>query len=233
MFKTLPNTTGFAVETQKYMWTIAWPQKAFEHDPLLNSMYAFAALHWSKLEPENEEAREAHRKYLDLTLTGHRDEVAKLSKENADAVCLTASLLRLCIFSGLATRDIVPYTPPSVWLKSIQASGVVWATSWKWIADDETAIASALFKSTPALMDPALMFHPSNRKDLNHLLQCNLEDDTTLFANPQIVSCYETTLSYIGGIKLALAQGQEDRLDSLKRLASFPMLNNRHFTNPI
>ncbi|KAE9379549.1 hypothetical protein N431DRAFT_364787 [Stipitochalara longipes BDJ] len=230
MSETLPSLIVGNSERLKYLWTIPWPRKAFEHDALLNAMYAIAALHWTKLELQSEEAREAYRKYLDLTLSGHRDDVANLSKENADAVCLTSALVRTCIFSELSSRDLEPYTPPSVWLKSTQASGNVWAASWEWIADDETAIASALFKSTPGFMDPALMFHPSNRKGLNHLLRSNLDDDAAQLANPEIVSSYETTISFIGGIKLALAAGQQPRLDILKRLGSFPMWINRNFT---
>jgi len=232
MSETLPALTKFAgdIETQKYLWTIAWPRKAFEHEALLNSMYALTALHWTTLERQNQEAREAYITYLGQTISSHRNDVANLSKENADAVCLTSTFVRTCIFSELSTRDLEPFTPPSVWLKSTQASGQVWAASWKWIADDENAISSALFKSTSALMDPALMFHPSNRKGLNYLLRCNLEDDAAQMANPEIVVAYETTVSYIGGIKLALAAGQEPRIDTLKRLASFPMWINRKYT---
>jgi hypothetical protein len=201
MSKTSTVFTVFAnnIKEQTYWWTVASTQKAFEHDALLNFIYALTALHWSKFEPENKEVTEAHRKYLDLALSGHRDDVANLSKKNADAVCLTSALVRTCIFSGLSARDLEPYTPPSVWLKTTQVSGQIWVSSWDWIKDDKTSISSALFKATPTLLDPALMFHANNRKGLNHLLRSNLEDDATQLASPEIVSAYETTLSYIGG----------------------------------
>jgi hypothetical protein len=231
MSQTSTVFTTFAsnIEEQKYWWTVASTQKAFEHNALLNFIYAITALHWSKLEPDNKEVAEAHRKYLDLALSGHRDDVASLSKKNADAVCLTSALVRTCTFSGLSARDLEPYTPPSVWLKTTQASGQIWVSSWDWVKDDKTSISGALFKATPTLLDPALMFHTSNRKGLSHLLRSNLEDDATQLANPEIVSAYETTLSYIGGIKLAIAAGQPMQ-DILKRLASFPMWINRKFT---
>jgi hypothetical protein len=121
-----------------------------------------------------------------------------------------------------------PYTPPSVWLKATQSSGEVWSSSWKWIKDDETSISSTLFKGTPALMDPALMFNVKNRKGLNHLLRANREDDATQFENPDIVSAYETTVSYIGGIKQAISNG-EPRIHIMRRLSTFPMWINRNF----
>ena len=232
MSETSTTLTVFAgnIEEQKYWWTVAWPRKAFEHDALLYSIYTITALHWSKLEPDNEEATAAHRKYLDLTLSCHRDDVANLNEKNADAVCLTSTMVRFCISSGLSTRDLEPYTPPSAWLKSTQASGQVWASSWQWIENNDTSISSALFKATPALMDPALMFHANNRKGLNYLLRSNLEDDATQLADPEIVSAYQTTVSYIGGIKLAIAE-EQPRVHILRRLASFPMWINRKFTS--
>jgi hypothetical protein len=56
MSETLPALTKFAgdIENQKYLWTIAWPRKAFEREALLNSMYALAALYWTTLERQNQ-----------------------------------------------------------------------------------------------------------------------------------------------------------------------------------
>jgi hypothetical protein len=215
-------------EELKFIWTVAWPRKAFENEALLNAIYTITALHWSKLEPNNVEAAEAHKKYMGLTLSGHRDDVASLSEKNGDAVCLTSSLIRMCLFSEFSIRELEPYTPPFFWLKSTQASGQVWASSWNWIKDDRTSISSALFKSTPPLMAPALMFHANNRRDLEHLLECNREEDAEQLAIPEILKAYETTLSFIGGIKIAVA-AEKSALVILRQLTSFPMFISRKF----
>lgn len=217
------------IEEQRYWWTVASTQKAFEHAALLDFIFAFTALHWSKLEPGNREVADAHRKYMDLALSGHREDVAHLCKKNADAVCLTSGLVRASILSECSTRELEPYTPPSVWLETTQVSGQIWVSSWDWIKDDEASVSGALFKATPALLDPALMFHANNRRGLGHLLRSNIEDDATELANPEIVIAYETTLSYIGGIKRAVA-AEQPKVDIFKRMISFPMWINRKFT---
>jgi hypothetical protein len=74
-------------------WTTIVPILAFTNDSLLYSIYSASALHIAKAKPQDPEALDAHRRYLDLALREHSNDVSQLSEVNADTVCMTSSLL--------------------------------------------------------------------------------------------------------------------------------------------
>ena len=79
-------------------------------------MYAITALHLSRLEPDNAEAIVAYQHYLGLAIQLHRKDVSELSKADADAACLTSSMVRTYAFAVLQERPLTPYAPPSQFL---------------------------------------------------------------------------------------------------------------------
>ena len=103
------------------------PYLAFQNNALLHSLCATSALHLARLKPEDEDARQASQSYLNAALTGmafwldpvtishdpyisdaekltskkieHSNDVDSLNEANAEAVCFTSSLIRLCTFA--------------------------------------------------------------------------------------------------------------------------------------
>jgi hypothetical protein len=206
------------------------PSLAFEHDTLLYSIYTISALHLAKAEPHNLEAVEVYQKYLDLTLREHRNEVAHLSKANADAACLTSSFIRICAFAILQERPLSPYTPPTQWLQMTSGSVNVFREVWTWIADDEASIArGVVMRRTPILVPfNEALFQEGNRQGLLHLLRRSRTDESSEPWDADIQEAYKSTISYLGGIQIAIA-AHEAPADICRRLIVFPMMVKKRF----
>ena len=210
------------------VWTTLLPRLAFEHDALLYSMFSISALHLAKTESHESEAIDAYQKYLDLALREHFNDVTHLSKDNADAACLTSSIVRLNAFAVLQERPLDPYTPPTQWLETTCGAGKVFAAAWKWIKDDEDSIAMRLVRTEPILMAGDTLFGEPNRLGLLHLLRRSRDEDVTEPWLPDIQEAYESTVSLIGSYQMAIAaRGNPE--DIFRKLILFPILVPKRF----
>ena len=98
----------------KDIYTCLIPILALEHECLLNAVFATAALHIFKIDPSKREFDEAHRHYFEAAVSSQRQAVDSMTAYNADAICLTASMI---IFQALTMRTPTQtYEPPTVWL---------------------------------------------------------------------------------------------------------------------
>ena len=191
-------------------------------------MYSLSALHLAKAEPHDPEAIDAYRRYLDLALREHSNDVTHLSKNNADVVCLTSSLLRTCGFAILQERQLDPYRPPMQWLQMTSGTGNIFRAVWGWIKDDETSIARRLIRRMPVSPDEKVLFKESNREGFLHLLRRSRIEDATEPWHPDIQEAYMTTISYIGSVQIAI-NAQERPADINRRLTLFPILIQKRF----
>ena len=206
------------------LWATACPRLAFEHDAVLYAMFALAALHIAKADPiwPYSEAMDTHRKYLDLALPAHSDDVAHLKKENADAACIASSLLRICAFAYLSERPLDPYTPPLQWLQMTSGSGMVFNATWDWIHKNEDSLAGKLLNRTPILTPfNESLFLESNRQGFEHLVE---QRDSMEPWSPDIEHAYQIAVSYIGSMLIAIDAGEEQGGDICRRAIAFPML---------
>ena len=200
------------------------------------------AMHIANEEPDNMEAIEAYSRYLDLALQLHRKEVTNLTKENADAACLTSTMIRIIAFAILQDRGLEPYSPPTHWLSMTKESAMVFKSSWVFIGDEPTSVARAVVTETPVLTnngavflkngpkpwDLKTLFGENNRKDLLHLLQRRPTDEENEPWDEGIADAYQKALSYIGGVQIAIAASEAPQV-ILRRLISFPMLIQQPF----
>ena len=193
------------------LWLSDVPKLAFDNDALLNIMLAIAALHTAKCNPEDWEAIHVYRKYLDLALRGHSNDVACLSNSNADAACLTSSLIRITAFAVLQERPLVPYTPPIQWLDMTRGAGNIFKEAWKLIGEDDSSPASRAVKRLPILKDSESLFQESSRKDLLHLLHGTRAEHALEAWSADIEEAYSSTLSYIGSIQSLIDDGEKQQ----------------------
>lgn len=201
---------------------------AFDNDALLNSILAIAALHTAKCNPQDSEAIHVYRKYLDLAVREHSNDVARLNELNADATCLTSSLIRLAAFAVLQERPLVPYSPPIQWLETTRGAGNVFREAWKFIEDDDSSIAQMAVNRTPLLKDPEALFQESSRQDLLHLLQGTRIERMLEGWSEEIEEAYSSTISYIGSVQ-SMIEGGEDPPTVCRILLLFPYLVKRGF----
>ncbi|KAF4629871.1 hypothetical protein G7Y89_g8266 [Cudoniella acicularis] len=99
-YQTATSYTLNKPDPKQVLWTVSIPHLAFKHDSLLYSIYTITALHLAHEEPHEPKHAENHQKYLALTLSLHRDDVATLRKENVDAATMTSALLRVYSLRG-------------------------------------------------------------------------------------------------------------------------------------
>ena len=218
------------------IWTITLPQLAFENDALLYSMYAIAALHLSRLEPENAEAIDACRNYLGLALQQHRKDVSQLSKANADAACLTSSLIRVYAFAVLQERPLTPYTPPAQFLHMTSGALMVFHEAWSLIGDEESSIAVQTMKNLKVWSEGKASFKESwmapfdesNGRGLSHLIQAHEIEDPPELWDSKTREAYQATVNYIGSVQLAITAGEAAQ-HVFRRLLIFPVLIPRRF----
>lgn len=209
--------------------TTVLPMLGLQNEALLYCIFFLTALHIVKTETYSTEAAEAYQNYLDLTIRHHRVDVHNLSSSNADVVCLTASILRIGAFAILPDRNLVPYDPPSQWMKMNQGSIAVHKATWPWIGDNPASIAHrAVVQKSPNLADFETLFQLSNRQALLHLLADPLGIAPEPWS-PDVQEAYEHTLSYIGAIQVALDAGVEGPPEILRRCMGFPGIIPKYF----
>lgn len=208
------------------------PALGLEYDALLYSMFAISALHLSKTEPHGLEATNAYRKYLDMALRWHSHDVTHLSKTNADAVCLTSSLIRVNSFVVLQERSLTPYTPPMQWIKVTLGGGSVLKAAWEWIGDDTSSIAGRLVKRIPQFLNESTLYQESNRRGLSHLLEWRRDERLAEPWSTDIEEAYASTIGYIGSVQVAIA-AHEAPEDICRKLIAFPMFMQKPFIDSV
>lgn len=213
---------------QAEVWSVMIPRLAFQDDALLYSVLSTSALHLAMIESQSLEFLDAHRFYVDLTLGEHKNDIANLSKSNADALCLTSSLLRVTAMASLQERSYIPYTPPTQWLRMTAGTGRVFHATWDFIKDDEASIAMRLV-NREAKLSPLneKLFAESNSQRLAHLLRAA---DVAEPWDEDIQEAYGCTINYIGSIQLAI-DARESPAEVCRRLVAFGFLCPLRFVN--
>ena len=209
-------------------WTSDLPNLAFRNDALLNVMCAIAALHTAKCNPQDSEAVDVYRKYLDLALREHFNDVAHITKINADAACMTSSLIRIAAFAVLQERPLVPYTPPSQWLQMTKGAGNVFREAWDFIKDDKSSLAFRMVERTPIVKDSEALFEESSRQGLLHLLHATPTEHAFEAWSAEVEEAYASTLSYIGSVQSFIAGGEKPGT-VCRILIMFPYLIQKGF----
>ena len=207
------------------------PKSALESPAWLNIVLAFSAIHIAKTSSSPTEQREfmdVFHKYLDLGLQEHRRDVDNLCREKANAVCVTSSLVRNCMQAMFQDRDLVPYSPPSQYLHMSNGSGNVFKTAWSWVSEDKTCLAWRLGTTGPDLSDLKELFGEKKRKGFTHLLHRSPADVKFEPWDTETQSAYELTLSFIGGIQIAVDDGERPE-HTFRRIIAFPMFIPKRF----
>ncbi|TGO54243.1 hypothetical protein BCON_0110g00230 [Botryotinia convoluta] len=202
-------------QTAINIFTKTVPEIALTNEALLYSIYCISSLHLnnqtpsSKTEPPtsipNTSLIDAYT-YLDITLRLHRQDIHHLTSQNADAICLTSSNLRICAFAMLQNRSLFPYTPPSDWINITRSASMAFKTACQCIssqdldANDEAqnkSVAWTFVKRMPVLAHPVEMFDEENAGKFIHLLRRNPADLENEEWSEEIEKAYKTTICFL------------------------------------
>ncbi|GJN69751.1 hypothetical protein PLIIFM63780_000051 [Purpureocillium lilacinum] len=214
----------------RFMYATLVPKLALGSDALLYCMNSLAALHIAVSSGDDREpaAVDAHRKYLSMALREHNKALANISEANADIVCLTSSLFRVCSFTLLQERPRVPYEPPVEWLMMNASTSAVVRAAYKLVGQDTQSVAYRMLHTSPIINNLEERFGEARRRGLEHIIAREpLDRDADEPWDDEIQDAYETTLSYLGGAVEAARAGEEHEV--CRRLIIFPMLVKGRF----
>jgi hypothetical protein len=204
-------------------WFTAVPQQSLGNEALMYTMFAVSALHMSETGSHDEDMILTHRKYLALALAEHKKDVLNLNESNFDAVLLTSTLLRITAFVMLQKRSLSPYEPPPQWLEMTRGAINLFKASWDFIGKDENSMGFKLTKRMPIIWDEEAKFAASNREGFEYLLHRDEVDVAQEEWPPEVVEAYETTVSYIGCVLIAMKNGEPTN-EICRRLIIFPYI---------
>ncbi|KAH6884199.1 hypothetical protein B0T10DRAFT_410500, partial [Thelonectria olida] len=211
------------------VWVLPLPRLALKSDALLYAMYCVSAVHSAYQEPEHKERHlSVCHGYLQMSLCEHAKEVSQLSHDNVDILILTSTLIRLYQCYKLQERPLIPYTPPTAWMRSTGSGSALFRQAWPLIVDNPSSIAKMLIGNIPIVMDKQARTAPESRQGLLHLLQRQEPHELAEPWSSDVQEAYESTLSYIGGIWIAM-NNNENPGGVSKRLVIFPMIVDKRF----
>ncbi|KAI0385987.1 C6 finger domain-containing protein [Hypomontagnella monticulosa] len=209
------------------------PKVAFGSDGLLYTMYTVSALHLASL-GRNEELEggvgNVANTYFSMAIREHNKEISQLSKETADAVCLTSCLIRSVAHVQLRGRNRQPYTPPWQWLVLAQTSRSTFQEAWERVGPDPESVAFQLIMGTSHIHEMGELPIRRHFHRLQHLMDQSNEFQVTERWDPEIQDAYERTLSYLcTALNLADEEGSSGNV--FRMLIMFPMFADRNFIN--
>ncbi|KAF2117065.1 hypothetical protein BDV96DRAFT_685755 [Lophiotrema nucula] len=238
------TTTSFTFNlpnSKSFIWSSLIPPVAFKHDSLLYAIYAATSLHLSHLHPNDPNHFKTYQEYLGLCLRIHRDNVAVLNADNADAAMLTATLLRVCSKAALQLRDLEEggeYVPPVEWLVMNFGTGHgLSVAAWKYLMHDENSVMRKIISNDTPGLDPSSASLRDDKKifdrrnitpALSGLLHRTAENEAEEPWDEEIKSTYEDTVAYIGSCQQAIDAGDSDS-NVLRRVVLFPTIVERKF----
>ncbi|KAJ9380787.1 transcriptional regulator family: Fungal Specific TF [Paecilomyces variotii] len=187
------------------IWKTYVPRLAFQHRALLDSIYSIAALQLSLTQPGNRELMAAHGQYMDQAIQKHREDIAQINNQMADAVWFTSSLLRVAAFASLQERPIEPYTPPMQWFRIAVRATHIFEVVYELVRHDPSSEALKVMKEGYFTLNQHLMFRDESKNEYSHLL--DRSDNARYRDEPwdeDIQRTYESVVKYLGGLSSAI-----------------------------
>ncbi|ROV98751.1 hypothetical protein VMCG_06765 [Cytospora schulzeri] len=184
---------------------------ALHHDNILHAILASSATSLLRSTPDDKELFTARQNYFISALQAQRQEVARLTVDNAEAVCFAALFISITSFAMLKERSLHPYQPPMEWLQVGRGAGTV---IWQSV---ETIMTQSKESDHPNLMVVSgaypyfgrdeSYFSPEMRRSFEGLLTQHLPSGDD-WNDEETRDAYEKTLSYVGSIQMGINNGE-------------------------
>ncbi|TWU77332.1 hypothetical protein ED733_005322 [Metarhizium rileyi] len=218
-------------EASHPFWVDMVSQLAFKCNALLYSLLLLSALHRTKKSDYTDKESLHHSStYLSMTLRELNREIEHLSAGNVDAVCLTASLLRIYTFVRFQDRDLEPYTPPTSWLRMTGTSSAVFRQSAEITSMNPSSVGMQMVDLVTHLLDEeAARLHT---KGLIHLMRRQDAHELEEPWDVDVQDAYLSTLNYIGAIWRAM-QDRQPPGSVVRRLIVFPLFVDNRFVDMV
>lgn len=213
-------------ESWRNLWTTHIPALGLNHDNILYGIFASSATNLLQSNPNDKDLFAARQSYFISSLHEQRQEVARLTVENAESVCFGALLISMTSFAMLKERSLHPYHPPIEWLQVGRGAGTV---IWQSVQTIENEAREA---EHPALMTVATAypyfgedqsyFSPEMRRNFEGVLSQQIPSDDD-WNDEELKEAYEKSLSYVGSIQRGINHG-EPIYAITRRIQTFALL---------
>jgi hypothetical protein len=207
------------------LWQIHAPSLAFEHSFLLNAMLAVAALHLTKINPDQRLMADYHRHYFSAALTEQRQILDSISAENAEAVCLATILITFPVYL-LQNLEFHSYSPPLSFFQINQGKRTVMSRAIPILPDGSKIIRVVTAKPNYYEIRDEI-FREANRKPFEQLMNWRASNE---IVDSESQIAYEEAFSFIGYISACIDEGT-DPFELRRLLLSFPSLVSPMFVN--
>lgn len=220
-------------ESWRNLWSTHVPALGLRHDNVLYGILAASATRMLRAcADDHQDILTARQSYYISALRAQREEVAKLSVENAEGVCFGALLITINSFAMLKERALAPYQPPTEWLQLGRGAGtVIWQSVETIIKDSRESQHPALMTiatSYPYFGKDQSYFSAENRRNFEGVLTQHLPSDDD-WSDEETREAYEKALSYVGSIQRGINDG-EPVYAVARRVQTFALLVPPKFT---
>lgn len=204
-------------ESWRNIWRKSIPALALHYDNLLYGLMATSATNLLLKIPESDsqdykDLSAARQSYFVSAIHEQRQELAKLSVENAEAVCFSSLLVSICSFAMLKRRSLEPYSPPVEWLQLGRGAGaVIWQSVETIMTQSREADHPSLMtisRSYPYFGMNQDYFSPELRRNFEGVLTRHLPSGGDDWSDDETREAYEKALSYVGSIQKGIHDGE-------------------------
>ena len=213
----------------KDLWHKIAPDFSFSYEFLLDTIFAVAALHLSRIHPKDSDILNASRRYFNKALEGQSRALPNVHGQRmAEALYVNSVLINFHAFvlAGAGDEDSGgERLEPFRWLRICSGARIVYETCRAHFAP-RSQMFDAVFLSPPNLADSGVIFDPSNIGILEPLLEWGTDFESISEADKD---AYEKTARYIGLIYQKLDEGEEEPLASYRRVLNMPGRCPEHF----
>jgi hypothetical protein len=208
------------------MWDITVPEMAFQHKPLLYTLFAVSALHCSKSMPKEHESWNVHQFYLDLALLQHKNALAELAGPNFESICMTTVLISIYTLALRSNIRTGPYELPMLWLSMSRGIRTVLSQVYDRLTMPGGRLLP-LLRAKPVIEDLPDESQVENNagRTFSYLLHCHID---TEYIDQVSMDAYKRSVSYLDVMYLAL-RNHESEFETRKRLCVFPPIMTERF----
>jgi hypothetical protein len=225
-----------SLQLARGLWTVDAVRVAFQHDFLLNAIFAIAALHLLRGLPDSPrfmdnvqmqaasmtqpgidldsgQLAKVHSFYLDLAVKQQREAVTAITPDNANALVFAAVLIS---YQGLKLLPrnpgeiTQPYSPPFQWLRMAKGIFDVSGIAGR-IGVPEPVVPYMLRVSgEPDFADHDAFFDPAHCERFRYLL--DFDPDSEMDDDAENRRAYEKAVAYIGRMAHAIESKELPRV---------------------
>jgi hypothetical protein len=210
-------------------WALQVPILALDHEPLLNALLAFAALHLMVAGTDDADLATCRGTWLEAALRTHRQGLDVVNVSTVDGACFTSSLLNVDGFASLKDRPLEPYEPPVRWFRILMGTRTVVQAFTGIMKGNKNSVFQTLIDSYTDYINGDTLYDRNTRpaSGVAYLLEDHGLDD---MRDPVVAEAYRQAAVYIGWMRAGV-NNEEHIMAVYRKILAFPSLVDERFSS--